>query len=177
MVPEVVGAHVLDADNCTGGGPRVGQILPPEGEPCRSGEDEGISRRPYVVLELVLEGMKDESWERDRAATSFRLGGSEDPTQAGELKGCALHCHRAVERVDVPALETKQVSASLAGEAAEEHEASEPGLDRFGELENRRRCEHRAFTRMLDAGTQMVHVPRPISPSARAVFTIARNSR
>ena len=33
MVPEVVGAHVLDADNGTGGGPRVRQILAAEGEP------------------------------------------------------------------------------------------------------------------------------------------------
>ena len=64
--------------------------------------------------------------------------------------GLALHCHRAVEWVDVPALETKQFSASHAGEAAEEHEASEPGLDRFGEVQNRRRVEYRAFMGMLD---------------------------
>ncbi len=60
MVPEVVGAHALDPDNRTGGGPRVGQILAAEGESCGSGEDEGIGRCRYVVLEVVLEGIKDE---------------------------------------------------------------------------------------------------------------------
>jgi hypothetical protein len=70
-----------------------------------------------------------------------------------------------VESIDVPALETKQFSASHAGEAAEEHEASEPGLDRFGELENRRRVEHRSFVGMLDAGSPdgaRVAVDQPI---------------
>ena len=80
-------------------------------------------------------------------------------------------------RIDVPALETKQFSASHAGEAAEEHEASEPGLDRFGELENRRRVEHRAFWACSMPAPRMVHGLRPISPSARAVFKMARNTR
>ena len=71
MVPEVVGAHTFDAYDCTGGGPRVGRILAAEGEPCGSSEDEGIGWRRDVVLEVVLEGMKDEGWECDRAAASF----------------------------------------------------------------------------------------------------------
>jgi hypothetical protein len=103
-------------------------------------------------MEVVFEGMQDEGREGDRAPAGFGLGGSEHPTQPSELMGLALHGHGAVGRDDVPALQAKQFTAPHAGEAAEEHEASEPGLDRFGEVQNRRRVEHRAFMGMLDAG-------------------------
>jgi hypothetical protein len=75
MVPEVVGADALNAHNRTGDGSGVGQVLPAEGEPCGSSEDEGIGRRRHVVLEVVLEDMQDEGWERDGATAGFGLGG------------------------------------------------------------------------------------------------------
>lgn len=62
------------------------------------------SAAPHVVLEVVLEGMQTEGREGDRAPAGFGLGGSEHRTRPGQLIGLALHCHGAVERVDVPSL-------------------------------------------------------------------------
>ena len=82
-----------------------------------------------------------------------------------------------MERVDVPVLESKQFAASHAGEVAEEHEASEPGLDRFGDSRTAVVSSIGPSRACSMPAPRMVYGLRPISPSARAVFKMARNSR
>ena len=85
VVPEIVHPDALKPEPNADVGPGMRQVLSPQGQAARAGEDGGVGSGTDVVPEVFDEGVEHESREGDRTPAGFGLRGSEDTAVAGQL--------------------------------------------------------------------------------------------